>query len=257
VDRREQDLADLSGFRGTPDHAAAYYLGGHSWGATTALAYAAWDFNGHPGYRDLSGLVLLDGGVHDAFAGEGDTYRLTTDQAAAWLKRISEGEVFDETFAIGGRAETFPILQQLADWLFSTHALVPDMSFNPAYTSTGTVARALAGPVPAALEWYWPNRLTLDLEAADPFADTAVARQLGLRLWHAREIDVPLYSFASGLTHGTVNTAARWVVTNSRIPSATYAENDAMTHLDTLWSAPGKSTVLQTLTPFLAHLGER
>lgn len=29
VDRREQDLADLSGFRGTPDHAAAYYLGGH------------------------------------------------------------------------------------------------------------------------------------------------------------------------------------------------------------------------------------
>jgi pimeloyl-ACP methyl ester carboxylesterase len=35
-------------------------LGGHSAGASTAVAYAAWDFRGRPGYRDLSGLVLID-----------------------------------------------------------------------------------------------------------------------------------------------------------------------------------------------------
>lgn len=46
-------------------------LGGHSWGATTALAYAASDFGGSAGHRDLSGLVLIDGGVHGAFAGGG------------------------------------------------------------------------------------------------------------------------------------------------------------------------------------------
>lgn len=112
VDRREQSLADLSGFQGADP--ASYYLdgryrrpphmpaearnwglattlgdlravvrsasdrgrrrvvlGGHSWGATTALAYAAWDFDGRPGYRDLSGLMLIDGGVHGAFAGRG------------------------------------------------------------------------------------------------------------------------------------------------------------------------------------------
>jgi hypothetical protein len=37
-------------------------LGGHSLGATIAVAYATWDFNGRPGARDLSGLVLIDGG---------------------------------------------------------------------------------------------------------------------------------------------------------------------------------------------------
>ena len=38
-------------------------LGGHSLGASTAVAYAAWDFKGRPGFRDLSGLVLIDGGL--------------------------------------------------------------------------------------------------------------------------------------------------------------------------------------------------
>src|SRR5262249_49947145 len=42
-------------------------LGGHSWGATLALLFAGWDFNGNPGFRDLRGLVLIDGGVHGAF----------------------------------------------------------------------------------------------------------------------------------------------------------------------------------------------
>jgi pimeloyl-ACP methyl ester carboxylesterase len=43
-------------------------LGGHSLGAQEAVAYAAWDFNGHPGYQDLRGLVLIDGGEMGAFS---------------------------------------------------------------------------------------------------------------------------------------------------------------------------------------------
>ncbi|MCX5377367.1 alpha/beta hydrolase [Streptomyces sp. NBC_00091] len=334
VDRRQQNLADLDGFRRPPDRAADYYLGGHyraqtaqtvpyvadwglaveladlrqvvlaareggrrqvvlgghSWGASTALAYAAWDFDGRPGHRDLSGLALIDGGMHDAFAGEGITYRLTTEQADAWRARIEAGEVFDESLTMG-RTESFAILQQLAgayaakapdqpsklaaqlpaglrppagvtnaglvEWLYVTHPLVPDLSVNPAYTAPADLARALAGPVPSLLEWYWPNRLTLDLQAADPFADTPVARRLGLRLWHTREIDVPLYSFQTGLTHGTANAAARWVVEQSRITSATYAGDEAMTHLDPLFAAPDRNAFLDTLAPFLTGLGER
>ncbi|MEU7898213.1 alpha/beta fold hydrolase [Nonomuraea sp. NPDC049152] len=334
VDRREQNLSDLRGFRRSPDRAADHYLGGHyraqtprtvpyvgdwglgvqladlrrvvlaardggrrqvvlgghSWGATTALAYAGWDFAGQPGYRDLSGLVLIDGGVHDAFAGEGYVYRLTTDQADDRLGKIAAGEIFDESLTMG-RTETFAILQQLAGryaqaapdqpstlaahlpdrlrppaqvtneglvkWLYVTHPLVPDMSLNPDYTSTATFAGALSGPVPSMLEWYWPSRLSLDLEAADPFDDTPVARRLGLRLWHTRGMDVPLYSFQSGLTHGTANTAARWVAAHSRITEATYAGNDAMTHLDPLFASPEKNTFLTTVTPFLSRLSER
>ncbi|HSD24955.1 MAG TPA: hypothetical protein VLB79_11585 [Solirubrobacterales bacterium] len=36
-------------------------MGGHSLGGSIATAYATWDFNGRPGGRDLSGLVLIDG----------------------------------------------------------------------------------------------------------------------------------------------------------------------------------------------------
>jgi hypothetical protein len=43
-------------------------LGGHSLGASTTLAYASWDFAGHPGYRDVKGLVLIDGGLLGTFA---------------------------------------------------------------------------------------------------------------------------------------------------------------------------------------------
>ncbi|HEX2086121.1 MAG TPA: hypothetical protein VHF89_10595, partial [Solirubrobacteraceae bacterium] len=42
-------------------------LGGHSLGASTAAIYAAWDFRGRPGYRDLEGIVLIDGGPLGAF----------------------------------------------------------------------------------------------------------------------------------------------------------------------------------------------
>ena len=36
-------------------------MGGHSLGGSITTAYATWDFNGTPGGRDLSGLVLIDG----------------------------------------------------------------------------------------------------------------------------------------------------------------------------------------------------
>lgn len=37
-------------------------LGGHSLGAGQAVAYASWNFGGRPGFKDLAGLVLIDGG---------------------------------------------------------------------------------------------------------------------------------------------------------------------------------------------------
>ncbi|HSD81140.1 MAG TPA: hypothetical protein VLB47_10775 [Solirubrobacteraceae bacterium] len=42
-------------------------LGGHSLGASMATIYAAWDFAGHPGYEDVDGLVLIDGGTLGSF----------------------------------------------------------------------------------------------------------------------------------------------------------------------------------------------
>jgi hypothetical protein len=59
-------------------------LGGHSLGASMTVAYASWDFGGHPGYEDLDGLVLIDGGLMGTFS---------TPDLAATKKAIAQLDV--------------------------------------------------------------------------------------------------------------------------------------------------------------------
>ncbi|HMJ94473.1 MAG TPA: hypothetical protein VK486_01385 [Thermoleophilaceae bacterium] len=71
------------------------FLGGHSAGASTAVAYAAWDFGGRPGYRDLAGLVLIDGGLLGSFA-SADLARAKSE-----LADIRSGKVFFDVLGLG------------------------------------------------------------------------------------------------------------------------------------------------------------
>ncbi len=70
-------------------------LGGHSAGASTAVAYAAWDFRGRPGYRDIDGLVLIDGGLLGSFA-SADLARARRE-----LADIRSGNVFLDILGLG------------------------------------------------------------------------------------------------------------------------------------------------------------
>jgi pimeloyl-ACP methyl ester carboxylesterase len=70
-------------------------LGGHSAGASTAAAYAAWDFGGHAGYRELDGLVLIDGGLLGSFA------RANATRAKRELADIRSGNVFLDLLGLG------------------------------------------------------------------------------------------------------------------------------------------------------------
>ena len=70
-------------------------LGGHSLGASLAAAYAAWDFNGRPGYKDLRGLVLIDGGLLGSF----DAYDLAQAQQA--VAGLQSGSPFVDLLGIG------------------------------------------------------------------------------------------------------------------------------------------------------------
>ena len=70
-------------------------LGGHSAGASTAVAYAAWDFGGHPGYREIDGLVLIDGGLLGSFA------EANAKRARRELAEIRKGDVFLDLLGIG------------------------------------------------------------------------------------------------------------------------------------------------------------
>ncbi|RKE20774.1 alpha/beta hydrolase [Streptomyces sp. TLI_171] len=348
VDRREQALADLSGFRGSPDRATAYYesdayrtqdaardgyladwglatelgdvrkvvlaasdhgrrsvvLGGHSLGATAVLDYAAWDFDGTPGYRDLDGLVVVDGGVRDALSGAGIDFSLTADQAAAWREQIAAGQVFDNATSVytgfGDRPEAAAVWYELAadwalkdphgasaiqdqvpaahrppqrvtnagllGWMLDQHAPLPGYSVHSGHldaagdwvdagpTPLARVAEGMAGSKPAAWEWYSPNRLALDYFASSAFTDNEVARSQGLRLFHTKDIDIPLYAFQSDLTHGTVGSSARAVAADTRIPSVDVATDESMTHLDILFADPAHNSFVRTAAAFLAGL---
>lgn len=284
------------------------FLGGHSSGAGVALAYAAWDFRGAPGYKDLAGLVLIDGGTHDAFAGERYTYQPLTsaEQVNQKLAKISAASNpftgdLGYVWQVAGAPESVAIDYQLAadyavrdphgtsplqdllpaamrppvrvtnaallGWLLDTHAPAPDLQLHSGHLGTAkgplhdwvntgpadieAVASVFARSDPSAEEWYWPRRLSLDLEAVDPMADSPITRRLGLHLTHAQEIDVPLYVFETGITHGTVVEAAKWVVANSRIKEHVYVTDDSMVHLDPMFDAPGRNTFLTTVARFL------
>jgi hypothetical protein len=283
-------------------------LGGHSWGATTAMAYAAWDFDGTPGYRDLAALLLVDGGVRGAFDGTGEPVHNSPEEVRRRLAAIDGGAVFDLTLSgvgLGERAESTQIWYQLAGWYAhrdpdGRSVLQPRMpdSLRPSQpvtnagllgtlvdagfgwpndisvhsghltdsgdvrgwvdtgiTPIGRVATAYAGgPEPAVWEWYWPARLSVDLDVTDPYADTDLARSLGLRLRHATTLDIPLYAFQTSYAKGTIESAAREVVAGSRIPYAAYATDNGMNHLDPLFAAAPHNTLTRTLTPFLSEL---
>jgi hypothetical protein len=89
-------LADLrSVLRRAAAGGRRVFLGGHSAGASTAVAYAAWDFAGRPGYRDIDGLVLIDGGLLGSF----DAANLA--RARRELAEIRRGSVFLDLLGLG------------------------------------------------------------------------------------------------------------------------------------------------------------
>jgi len=82
-------------------------LGGHSAGASTAVAYAAWDFAGRAGHRDIDGLVLIDGGLLGSF----ESANLA--RAKRELADIRSGDVFYDVLDLG-LPEIGPIFTEVA-----------------------------------------------------------------------------------------------------------------------------------------------
>jgi hypothetical protein len=113
-------------------------LGGHSAGASTAVAYAAWDFGGRPGHRDIDGLVLIDGGLLGSFA------EASPQRARRELADIRSGNVFLDLLGIG-LPEIAGIFAQVgalyayerpdAPSTLQTFPLLPDV-FKPAFPVT-------------------------------------------------------------------------------------------------------------------------
>jgi hypothetical protein len=64
-------------------HGGKVVVGGHSLGGSITTAYATWDFDGDPGAKGLSGLVLIDGGSNPV--------PVTPEQATQSLQTLQAG----------------------------------------------------------------------------------------------------------------------------------------------------------------------
>jgi pimeloyl-ACP methyl ester carboxylesterase len=285
-------------------------LGGHSLGASLTVAYAAWDFNGRPGYKDLKGLVLMDGGLLGSF----DAYDLAQAQQA--IAGLQTSSPFLDLLGIGVPeaaglfAEIGGLYAEQAPTASATtlqgYPLLP-AEFNPPFPVTN---RALFGYAfdrdtsPAALgllhinggglaasgdprdwvdggvtpvsrlaktfgqepsnavEWYFPTRLTIDTNGADRMTANDVGNFLGLRLFHTRKVNLPLYAIATDLAGAHVLDGARNFIRLARTTKrqATLVNrNPQMSHLDPLTAAPKRNAFLKTVVPFLEKkvFGER
>jgi len=284
-------------------------LGGHSLGASTTAAYAAWDFDGRPGYRDIAGMVLIDGGALGTFA---------TPDLPSIRRRLADlngsdpvkGNPFVDLLGLnlpwvaGAFAEVgaqFALQQPDEPSVLQQYPLLP-AAFKPPVRATNAalagyafdestspdalaLIRVRAGQLAAAgdprgwqdgevtpirrlaqtfaqephnaTEWYFPKRLTLDVDGANALRRNAITKLLGLRPWHLAQVDVPLYAFQTDLTRGRVLRGARAFLARSRSPRgrAVLVDRSSTTsHLDPLTAAPRTNDFLKTVVPFLRRI---
>src|SRR4051794_38981102 len=275
-------------------------LGGHSLGASVAVAYASWDFAGRPGYRDLDGLVLIDGGLRGSFdsadLAQAKT-RLTAIRKQPFLDLLGLGLPW-VTGVLAEAGAVLTLKEPAAPSATQAFGLLP-AQFKPPIPATNrglfgyafdastspkelgliqvragslgadgdwvdgevTPLRRLAetfGQEPAnAVEWFYPARLNLDVDAASPLAQNAAARFLGLRLKWARDAALPVYALQTSLTNGGVLRGARSFIKLSGSPRRRAVLVDASateSHLDPLTAATARNPYLQTVVPFLRRI---
>jgi hypothetical protein len=286
-------------------------LGGHSLGGAEASIYPAWDFNGRAGYKDLAGIIGIDGDAPLA-AGPDQAPEITAPQARAALAKLAASKTgpwqdllgfglpwitgpFAELAALGALkqplaasiGQNFKLLpkdlkppvrvdnQAQLGYGFDAATSPPALALihvhsghlaaagsprrwvNDGPTPIENVAFAFAQEPLGAVDWYFPERLAIDVDAASSLTQTPAASVLGLRLFHLHQVDIPLYVIQTSLG-GTDNGVADAAVTyqrESRIPSVTII-NRASTygHLDPLLATPSRNAFLKTVVPWIEQL---
>jgi hypothetical protein len=119
------------------------------------------------------------------------------------------------------------------------------------------LASAFSALSPDFTEWYFPQRLIIDVSGANPMRKDPASKALGLRLFHTRQIDIPFYAFETDLAGGRVVGAARRLARASRVSDTKFVTDTGMSHLDPLVAAPARNTFLKTVVPFLRKIVKR
>jgi hypothetical protein len=107
------------------------------------------------------------------------------------------------------------------------------------------------------VDWYYPQRLSIDTEAASSLTQTPAADTLGLKLEHLAQVNVPMYVIQTSLggTDNAVADAAASYKARSHIPSVTVVDRSSTYgHLDPLLATPARNAFLQTVVPWIERL---
>ena len=116
-----------------------------------------------------------------------------------------------------------------------------------------------ANPV-NGVEWFFPQRLSLDVDGANELERNATTKALDLRPWHLADVDVPLYAFQTDLTKGRILRGARRFIQRSDVParrSLLVDRGSSTSHLDPLTAAPATNDFLKTVVPWLRRVARR
>ena len=259
-------------------------LGGHSLGGGVVTAYATWNFHGHPGARQLAGLVYIDGGSfgHESgAAARSGLAALDAPAASPWeafggipaplagLLVASGAEAallapngpsagqgsgllpaglippvpatnlaqFGYALNVGTSPAALIAAQaHLGRGLSPTGgwdpagALTPIKRYAEMYSGTGVTGAD-------GSEWYFPQRLSLDLGGVGNGTTSGAQRALGLKTTLGRHLlrDLRILAFGARLGGQAILDEAATLARESHIPRrqvtlvdrhATYAHND-------------------------------
>ena len=178
-------------------------LGGHSLGASLAAAYAAWSFDGHPGYRDIDGIVALDGGLLGTFGGAPSAAQARKDLAGLrpsaanpdgpWLNLLGLKGFSWTTGPFAEIAGLAALKDPDAPSILTSFALLPP-ALRPAYPVTNEGALGYAFDASTS-----PEALTLIQVRAGEQAPGP-----GARGWQSGEV-TPIGNLAAAFAQGRVN----------------------------------------------------
>jgi hypothetical protein len=263
-------------------------LGGHSLGGAVVTAYATWDFGGHAGADDLTGLVYIDGGSLPPVGADiarAELRGLDSSGSSPWLTFGGIPAPFAGLFSATGSLAALidpdsPSVGQSSGLLSAFH-LTPDVpvtnlaqfgyalnvgtspaallaaqahlgrGVSPigplhdwdgagALTPISRFARMFAGfglDGADGVEWYFPERLTIDTGAVDNGIANPAQSVLGVRATLGRRLPrrLLIYAFGARLGGAGVLLDARALAAQSGIPArnlllidraTTYAHND-------------------------------
>ncbi|MGZ7017965.1 MAG: hypothetical protein ACXVL8_12425 [Acidimicrobiia bacterium] len=106
--------------------------------------------------------------------------------------------------------------------------------------------------------WYHPARLSLDSSAVNGGIPNPADAVLDVHATHGKEINFPIYAFATSLGNQRVLDAAKALAEQSGLPAKDLTlVNRASTyaHCDPLAASPNQNDYLKTVVPFLRNIG--